>query len=154
MSGFGLQGIAYVGGLPATRQNNGADTGAVDGAFDKIFRQAAGTGAASNAAASSPDAARRSLADPDQWAAAHGAPAGSPGAKSPAAQQLSEYLSMPLGKRMFYMMLASMGISQEQYESMSPDEQAKVAAQVAQRLKENAEAQKQAVPGKEEAASV
>ncbi|OZI19093.1 hypothetical protein CAL26_15670 [Bordetella genomosp. 9] len=164
MGNFGLQDIANatVGLLNGRPRDKAADQGAsgdggVAGGFDQLFRHAAGSGAANGvpsigtsgasgaAGASGTSGAsgagnRYSMADPEQWAAAHGAPAGSPGAKSAAAEQLSDYLSMPLGKRMFYMMLASMGISQEQYDAMSPEDQAKVAAQVAQRLKENAEA--------------
>ncbi|ARP82144.1 hypothetical protein CAL12_15875 [Bordetella genomosp. 8] len=152
MGNFGLQDIANatVGLLNGRPQDKAADHGAsgdggVAGGFDRLFKHAAGSGAANGAASSGASGAagsgnRYSMADPEQWAAAHGAPAGGPGAKSAAAQQLSDYLSMPLSKRMFYMMLASMGISQEQYDAMSPEDQAKVAAQVAQRLKENAEA--------------
>lgn len=153
MSVFGMQDIASFGGSALdARQKAAADANAADGSFGEILKQAGSTGtqAGGSAPTASPTApARHSMADPDQWAATHGAPAGDPAAKSTAAAQLSEYLSMPLSQRMFYMMLASMGISKEQYDSMSPEDQAKVAAQVAQRLKDNAESQKQAVDGKD-----
>lgn len=143
MSGFGFQDIANLGGrLPGMGQGR-PDAGDGADSFGDLFKKTSGA-AGNGQAAASTESSRRSMADPERWAASHGAPAGNPGAKSAAAQQLSDYLSMPLSKRMFYMMLASMGISQEQYDAMSPEEQAKVAAQVAQRLKDGAEAQKQA----------
>ncbi|CAM3413867.1 hypothetical protein BOSP111201_03715 [Bordetella sputigena] len=156
MGNFGLQDIANAaGGLldgrrPDRMGGSGVQgLGGADGGFDQLFKHAAdnrATGSAAEPGSSGAAGAgqRRGMADPEQWAASHGAPAGNPGARSAAAEQLSDYLSMPLGKRMFYMMLASMGISQEQYDAMSPEEQAKVAAQVAQRLKDSAESQKQA----------
>ncbi|HTJ99501.1 MAG TPA: hypothetical protein VL522_07735 [Bordetella sp.] len=152
MSDFGLQDIAYVGSnMLDTNQKAGAGTNPADAAFDQILKNVAN--ARGQNGTSQTDAARRTMADPDQWAATHGAPAGNPAAKSAGADQLSQYLSMPLGKRMFYMVLASMGISQAQYDAMSPADQAKVADQVAQRLKDNAEAQKQ-VAGTKDAAGV
>jgi hypothetical protein len=162
MGNIGLQDVAYVGNnLLDTNQKTGAGANAADAGFDQILKNVAnarGQGGASQT--SSTDAARRTMADPDQWAATHGAPAGDPSAKSAGADQLSQYLSMPLGKRMFYMVLASMGISQAQYDAMSPADQAKVATQVAQRLKDNAEAQKDSadpqkkVAGSQDAAAV
>ena len=156
MSVFGMQDIASLGGsVLDARQKAAADANAADGSFGEILKRAASTGtqAGASATTASSTAARHSMADPDQWAATHGAPAGNPAAKSAAAGQLSEYLSMPLSQRMFYTVLASMGISKEQYDSMSTEDQAKVAAQVAQRLKDNAESQQQAVDGKDSLAA-
>lgn len=155
MSDIGVRGAGYAAAdLLDARQQTAADANGAGHGFGDILGHAAGGQAGPGATPASAGAsARHGMADAARWATAHGAPAGSPAAKSEAAEQLSDYLSMPLGERMFYMMLASMGISKEQYEAMSPEDKAKVAQQIAQRLKDNAESQKQAAAHKDEAAA-
>lgn len=154
MSDIGVLGTGNTAANPLdARRQAAANANAADGQFDDVLGRAArGSGNAAATAAAPGVSARHGMADPARWAAAHGAPAGSPAVKSEAAEQLSDYLSMPLGKRMFYMMLASMGISKEQYDAMSPEDKAKVAQQIAQRLKDNAESQKQVAAHKDEPA--
>jgi hypothetical protein len=151
MNGFGLQDLGKIGGtLFGTQQTGGSTGGATDGSFGTAFDNATqaysalGTGQAAGASASP---ARFSLGGAD--GSTEGTTPGAAGSSLDAADQLAQYLSMPLNKRMFYMVLASLGISQQEYDAMTPQEQAKVAAQVAQRLKDNAEAQKQVAQGRD-----
>jgi hypothetical protein len=143
---MGLGDIARIDSALFTMQEKGlSGDGATDGSFGSALKAAAGTQRWSGAARMTSTDAR---ADPGRFsidgANASDSASGGPEGTS-AADQLAEYLSMPLSKQMFYMVLASLGISPEEYEAMSPEEQAKVAEKVAQRLKENAQAQVKAV---------
>jgi hypothetical protein len=149
MNGIGLQDLELFGGALADRRKTGSTGDGSDADAFWLAMQQAGNArepAAPGPQSGSPAGGRHSLASTDEWDDVRGTAHtnGIAPSSSSAAEQLAEYVSMPLSERMFYMVLASMGVSKEEYDAMSPDEKAKLADQVGRRLKENAEAQKQA----------
>lgn len=58
--------------------------------------------------------------------------------QSAAAQELQEWLDMSPEERLFFTVLASMGISKEEFEAMSPEDQSRITHKVQESLKERA----------------
>ncbi|MBG6248468.1 MULTISPECIES: hypothetical protein [Symbiopectobacterium] len=58
--------------------------------------------------------------------------------QSTAAQELQEWLEMSPEDRLFFTVLASMGISKEEFEAMPPEEQSRVTHKVQESIKERA----------------
>lgn len=59
--------------------------------------------------------------------------------RSKAAQEFMDWVSMSHEERLFFSVLASMGISKEQYEAMPVEERMALALKVQERIKEMAE---------------
>ncbi|MCW2474324.1 hypothetical protein [Candidatus Symbiopectobacterium sp. NZEC151] len=57
--------------------------------------------------------------------------------QSAAAQELQEWLEMSPEERLFFTVLASMGISKEEFEAMSPEDQDRITHKVQESIKEN-----------------
>lgn len=58
--------------------------------------------------------------------------------QSAAAQELQEWLEMSPEERLFFTILASMGISKEEFEAMSPEDQSRITHKVQENIKERA----------------
>lgn len=58
--------------------------------------------------------------------------------QSAAAQELKEWLEMSPEDRLFFTILASMGISKEEFEAMSPEDQSRITHKVQESIKERA----------------
>lgn len=58
--------------------------------------------------------------------------------QSAAAQELQEWLDMSAQERLFFTILASMGISKEEFEAMSPEDKSRVTHRVQESIKERA----------------
>lgn len=61
-----------------------------------------------------------------------------PSQQSTAAQELKEWLEMSPEDRLFFTVLASLGISKEEFESMAPEEQSQIIHRVQENIKERA----------------
>jgi hypothetical protein len=115
------------------------------GAFQQHFNQALGVNSSSSSsqaaatvgATGSASQQKVGMAAPQSSVAAYQAAVSAQGS---GAQALGDYLNMPLSQKMFYMMLASMGVSKEQYDAMSPADKQQLAAKVEDRLKQQAAA--------------
>jgi hypothetical protein len=128
------------------RRKNGADAanespGAA--AFQQQFNHALGVG--NSPASQTANAVTGTTGAADQRKVGMAAPQSSVaayqdavGAQGPGAQALTDYMAMPLQERMFYTILASMGVSKEQYDAMSPTDKAALAAKVEDRIKQAA----------------
>lgn len=60
--------------------------------------------------------------------------------QSAAAQELQEWLDMSPQERLFFTVLASMGISKEEFEAMSPEDKSRITHKVQESIKERAKA--------------
>lgn len=86
-----------------------------------------------------------SLSDANQVGTTPGLGAMEPQEKS-ASDKFTEYMNMSDEEKLKYMLLAQMGISKEEYDSMSPEEQAKIAEKIEERIKQISEVQNKQGP--------
>lgn len=86
-----------------------------------------------------------SQSDANQIGNTRGLVATEPQEKS-ASDKFMEYMNMSDEEKLKYMVLAQMGISKEEYDSMSPEEKAKIDEKVEERMKQISEVQNKQGP--------
>lgn len=139
MTDIGL--LASSSALFGTRRKKDDDTanGSLDaGTFQQQLGQALGQNnpaVQQQSATDSSDTRKVGMAAPQSSVTTYQAAQNAEGSGT---QAFMDYMSMPLAQKMFFMVLAGMGVTKEQYDAMSPQEKQDLASKVEDKIKQMA----------------